>query len=225
MFRRSDHRRREPRGHRAIPDVSAQRCAAGELRDRYVITYVGGFDATRVSRPPSGPCRPSFVTCLEALLMLVGDGGIRGELEGLSRARPRGHVRFEGWVDFSRVPSYIAASDVCILPLVRSVQTDAVAAAQALPVHAHGQTRRGQRMRGDESRDRGGGLRSPLPPGDSDALAEALIRLTDPEMRTQLGEHGRQAVHDRYNWSRAASRLLGSTRVWTASAGRALGVT
>ena len=35
------------------------------------------------------------------------------------------HVRFEGWVEFSRVPSYLAASDVCILPLVRSVQTDA----------------------------------------------------------------------------------------------------
>ena len=63
-------------------------------------------------------------------------------------------------------------------------------------------------MRGDESRDRGGGLRSPLPPGDSDALAEALIRLTDPEIRAQLGEHGRQAVHDRYDWSRSAVKLL-----------------
>ena len=47
-----------------------------------------------------------------------------------------------------------------------------------------------------------------FPPGDSDALAEALIRLTDAEIRAELGEHGRQAVHDRYDWSRSAVKLL-----------------
>ena len=47
-----------------------------------------------------------------------------------------------------------------------------------------------------------------FPPGDSDALAAALIRLTDPDLRARFGENGEEAVRERYSWSHAASRLL-----------------
>ena len=47
-----------------------------------------------------------------------------------------------------------------------------------------------------------------FPPGDSAKLTDALIRLTDPDLRTRLGSNGRAAARDRYNWAHAASKLL-----------------
>ena len=97
-----------------------------EFRDRYVITYAGGLlgnrglDTTLMAMP--GVIRE----VPEALLVIVGEGRAKKDLEALTAELDlQAHVRFEGWVEFARVPSYLAASDVCIVPLIRSVQTDA----------------------------------------------------------------------------------------------------
>ncbi|MFZ5862711.1 MAG: glycosyltransferase family 4 protein [Nitrospirota bacterium] len=55
---------------------------------------------------------------------------------------------------------------------------------------------------------------------------DALTALRDPALRRRLGENGRQAVRNTYNWNLEASRLLqtagsvarGSHRAWSASA-------
>ena len=44
------------------------------------------------------------------------------------------------------------------------------------------------------------------PPGDIEAFADALLGLTDPAIRRELGQNGRQAVLDRYNWASASGR-------------------
>jgi glycosyltransferase involved in cell wall biosynthesis len=180
-----------------------------ELRDRYVITYAGGFLSNR-GLDTALRAMPAVIREVpSALLLLVGDGRTRSELEQLSAEMGlEGYVRFEGWVEFSEMPSYLAASDVCILPLVRSVQTDSALSHKLFqymlmgkPVVASACAAMGRVIE-----DADCGLL--FPPGDSEAMAEALIRLRDAEMRTRLGEQGRQAVHDRYNWSLSASRLL-----------------
>jgi glycosyltransferase involved in cell wall biosynthesis len=180
-----------------------------ELRGSYVITYVGGFLSNR-GLDTTLRAMPKVISDIpEALLMLVGDGTARIELEELSSELGlEGHVRFEGWVDFDRIPGYLAASDVCILPLIRSVQTDAALSHKLFqymlmgkPVVASSCV---EMRRVVEEADCG----LLFPPGDSDALAEALIRLTDAELRARFGGNGRAAIHDRYSWSHAASRLL-----------------
>ncbi len=180
-----------------------------EIRDRYVITYVGGFLSNR-GLDTTLRALPKVITEIpEALLMLVGDGAARRDLEELSSELGlESHVRFEGWVEFGRTPGYLAASDVCILPLIRSVQTDAALSHKLFqymlmgkPVVASACVEMSRVIQEADC-----GLL--FPPGDSEALSDALIRLKDPELRSRLGEHGREAVLDRYNWSRSAARLL-----------------
>lgn len=47
-----------------------------------------------------------------------------------------------------------------------------------------------------------------VPPGDIEAWAEALQRLTDPDMRATLGAGGRQSVEDGHTWSHRAQQVL-----------------
>jgi len=44
--------------------------------------------------------------------------------------------------------------------------------------------------------------------GDSLALAHAIIRLKDTETRKKLGEAGRVAVNQYYNWKVSSNNLL-----------------
>jgi len=180
-----------------------------EFRDRYVITYVGGFLSNR-GLDTTLRAMPKVISDIpEALLVLVGDGAARRDLEELSSELGlESHVRFEGWVDFGRIPAYLAASDVCILPLIRSVQTDAALSHKLFQYMLMGKpvvaSECVEMSRVIQETDCG----LLFPPGDSEALSDALIRLKDPELRDRLGERGREAVLDRYNWSRSAERLL-----------------
>lgn len=181
-----------------------------DLRDRFVITYVGGFVSNRGLDTTIRAMSTVIRRVPEALLVLVGAGGTREQLAGLSREiGVEDHVRFEGWVDFSRIPSYLAASDVCVAPLLRSVQTDAALSHKLFQYMLMGKpvvastciemTR--------VVRETGCGLL--FPPGDSDALAGCLVRLAgDPELRARLGENGRRAALDRYIWPVSEARLI-----------------
>jgi glycosyltransferase involved in cell wall biosynthesis len=182
----------------------------GEFDGRFVITYVGGFGVHRGLETAIRAMKIVVRSDPTALLLLVGDGTSSTDLEGLVRELSLdSNVRFEGRVSFDRVPSYIAASDICIIPHIRSVHTDA-----ALPHKLFQYMLLGKPVVASSCdavqrvvEDAKCGLL--FPPGDDAAMADALLRLTDPELRERLGARGRAAVLDRYNWSESERRLLG----------------
>jgi phosphatidylinositol alpha-mannosyltransferase len=48
-----------------------------------------------------------------------------------------------------------------------------------------------------------------VPPGDHDALAEALVALvSDESRRVAMGEAGRRVAEERYSWARICERLV-----------------
>lgn len=194
---------------------SLETALLNELRDRYVITYAGNFLSDRGLDTALLAMQAVVREVPEALLLLVGDGGTKAELGDLSRDLGlQEHVRFEGWVEFSRLPSYLAASDVCIIPLIRTVQTDTALSHKLFQYMLMGKPVVVSECV-EMSRvilDAGCGLL--FPPGDSDALAKALIRLRDQELAHRFGERGRLAVQDRYNWARSASKLLAIYDEW-----------
>ncbi len=54
-------------------------------------------------------------------LLIVGEGEISNDVhEMISRNRMEGIVVLEGWKDYSNLPRYIMASDICILPAHRN---------------------------------------------------------------------------------------------------------
>jgi glycosyltransferase involved in cell wall biosynthesis len=44
--------------------------------------------------------------------------------------------------------------------------------------------------------------------GDTDAFARAVLQLNDPALRQRLGENGKRAVVERYNWHYDSQRLV-----------------
>ncbi|MCD6326649.1 glycosyltransferase family 4 protein [bacterium] len=147
------------------------------------------------------PLRAEFPNIL---LLLAGEGDQERALKAYSRELGiESNVRFLGFT--GDVPLVQAAADVSVLP---SIDCDASSAAikEAMamerPVVA---TRIGG---ASEILDDGtDGL--VVPPGDSEALAEALSHLlNDPELRQAMGAAARKKVVERYTEARLAEQTL-----------------
>jgi glycosyltransferase involved in cell wall biosynthesis len=145
---------------------------------------------------------------INAQLVLVGDGPLRGELIRLAKRRGvADRVHFAGIVPNEDFVPYYHAADVFVLPSVaRSeafglVQVEAMAAGKpvintwlesGVPfVSVHGTT----------------GLT--VPPGDAGALASAINRLIkDPQLRHELGSAGRVRARELFSVDAMARQTL-----------------
>jgi glycosyltransferase involved in cell wall biosynthesis len=135
---------------------------------------------------------------------IIGDGERRSDLERLAKKlRVDDRVSFLGSMAADRVREHYAEADVFCLPSfaegVPVVLMEAMA--MELPVIA-------TRVMGVVELVEHGGSGFLVPPGRSDALADALLTLAgDPQMRTDLGRAGRQAVIARFGIHASAAQL------------------
>jgi glycosyltransferase involved in cell wall biosynthesis len=165
-----------------------------------VLLYIGRF--TEVKRLPLlieayERARPGFNT--RAPLVLLG--GFPGEWEGehpLDTIRRTGarDVFLAGWHGHDELPSFLAASDVVVLPSVREqfgqVIVEGMACARpAIAVDAYGPA--GIIRHGDT-----GWL---VEPDDPVTLANALVEAVNrPLERRRRGERAAADAHERYSW-------------------------
>ena len=98
------------------------------FRDDFVICYTGGFSPHR-GLDTAVKAMPQILRQIPAArLLLVGDGEMMSDLQFLTkRTGVEERVVFAGWQPFEKLPSYIAASDVCIVPHISTGQTEATA--------------------------------------------------------------------------------------------------
>lgn len=172
------------------------------------LLYVGGFGIHRglevviQAMPQIRQRLPS------AQFVIVGDGQDLAQLTALAQQLGvQDAVCFEGRQPFSRVHGYIEASDICLVPHVANEHTDStiphklfqymymqkpVVVSSAKPL-----------ARIVKAYDAGAVFQS----GDPVAFAEAIFSLTDPERRRVCGQHGQQAVIERYHWAYDAAVL------------------
>lgn len=176
----------------------------------FAILYVGGFGPHRGIQTAISAMPMILTEVNRARLVLVGSGSNEAHLKEL--AKDKGvldAVDFTGQEPFSLVPSYIAASDVCIVPHIASGHTDTTiphklfqAMAMAKPVVVSS-ARPLERI----VRQTGAGM--VYPSGNADAFAEAVIRLCrDNDLTRRLGEAGRKAVESKYNWEVEGQKLV-----------------
>lgn len=153
---------------------------------------------------------PLVLRQCNARLVLVGDGRIRPELEAqVESLGITDHVFFEGWRPQAEIKSYILASDVCVIPLVKCEQGD-----MSLPHKLFHYmylerplitTNCTHMQRVVEETDCG----IVVPYGDHEALASSIIELhRNPSRRKQMGINGRRAVKEHYNWERSVRSLI-----------------
>jgi glycosyltransferase involved in cell wall biosynthesis len=142
-------------------------------------------------------------------LCLIGDGLTRPACE--AKARSLGvsdAVEFTGWIARDRVADYLAASDIGIAPYLKlePFYFDPVKIieymASGLAVIA---SRQGSIDRTVDDGENG----LLVPPGDVEALAEAIAALAgDTALRERFGTAGRQKIASEQTWEAMAGRIL-----------------
>jgi glycosyltransferase involved in cell wall biosynthesis len=172
-----------------------------------VLLYVGRF--TEVKRVPLlieayASARPGFARC--APLVLVG--GFPGEWEGehpLETIRRTGgkDVFLAGWHEHDELPSFLAASDVVVLPSVREQFGQVLVEGMAcgLPAIAVDAWGPGDLVTHGET----GWL---VEPDDPVSLANALVHAVNcPTELRRRGERAAAEARERYSWPALAEEV------------------
>ena len=138
-------------------------------------------------------------TSPSARLVIVGGGEQYSELHELVvNLRLENCITLTGHVSHGSIPEYLRSFDIFVVPSLANGESFGVAAVEAsacgLPVIA-------SRVGGLPEVVLDGETGLLIPPGDINALAAAMSRLlSDPELRTHMGQAGRQFVLKHYRW-------------------------
>ncbi len=136
---------------------------------------------------------------------IVGEGAMRPRLEALaSRLKLTDRVRFEGWIDHSRIGEYYAKAKISVAPS-RWPEPFGMVGLEAMH---HGRAVVGFDVGGisDWLEHECTGLL--VPEQDVHALAAAIDRLlTHPELAEHLGRNGYERVNKRFAFSRYIEQL------------------
>jgi glycosyltransferase involved in cell wall biosynthesis len=148
----------------------------------------------------------------EFVFLMVGEGADREKLMEQSGRMGLTNVLYLGRQPREAIPGYLAAADVCLVPLRRSEvfetaipckMFEAMAAARPVVLGVEGEAK-------EILTEAQAGIA--VPPEDPTALATAILRLwSQPRLCCELGENGRDAVlrkHSRASQARAYLELL-----------------
>lgn len=145
----------------------------------------------------------------QARLYIAGTGNYCEELKGLAQAERVDHlVRFTGWVPFDQIQFYIAKSDLCLIPHVRSKFIDTT-----IPNKIFQYMLVGKPLLVSDARPLARVVRESncgfvFESGNIDSVVAAIRSAYAARFDTLLGERGRQAVLSKYTWDKAAEPLL-----------------
>lgn len=176
----------------------------------FTISYVGGFGWHRGIQTAISAMPEILHQIPNARLVLVGTGANESDLRELARKKKvEPAVEFTGWQDFNLVPSYISASRICLIPYIRSGNTNASCPHKLFQYMAMGKPVIASSM--DSLRriiiETGSGMT--YPSGNTDALAEAVIKIyRDRDLAIRMGEAGKRAVKEKYNWEAEGKKLI-----------------
>ena len=140
---------------------------------------------------------------LKANLTVVGEGQQKEALTALTRVLGiEEHVKFEGFVPYSNMPTYYKRSDIFCFPTLGEPFGKAIIEAMACgkPVIA---TNSGGPA--EIIQDRVDGIL--VPPSNPEAIAQQITRLIeDKNERRRLGERARETAVNRFSWSKIAEK-------------------
>lgn len=139
--------------------------------------------------------------------VLVGEGPEKERLQHRVRDHDLSNVRFLDVRPAAAVPPLLASADILLVTLragfrdaVPSKLYEAMASGRAIIVISDGEA-------ADLVRQRDAGLA--VAPGDTDALAAALVRLRcDPRLRARLGDNARRAAQEQFDRARIVDRFI-----------------
>jgi glycosyltransferase involved in cell wall biosynthesis len=181
-----------------------------QFKHRFTATYIGNFDLHRGLESVINALPRIIEKIPEFLLILVGSGKNTDALKMLaSQLNVASYISFEGFQPETKLPSYIKASSVCLIPHLKTVHTDntiphklfhymllekPVISTDCNPI---------QRII-DETQS--GKIYSS---NNSEKLSDAIISLYNSKDKLpEMGKNGKNAVMEKYNWETAGTHLI-----------------
>lgn len=180
------------------------------FNDKFTLTYVGGFDLHRGLESVIKSVPKIIKTIKNFHLVLVGSGSNYNELIELAKSlNVVDYISFESWQPHEKLSSYIKASKLCIIPHLKTEHTDntiphklfqymifekPVIASNCNPIERIiDETGAGLVFESNSEKD----------------LVEKVITLyRNPELQSQMGSLGKQAVLEKYNWNKTSKKLI-----------------
>ncbi|MBC8312930.1 MAG: glycosyltransferase family 4 protein [Candidatus Cloacimonetes bacterium] len=181
-----------------------------KFKSKFIITYIGGFDIHRGIESVVKAMPEVIKECPDSKLILVGKGKNFKELIKLSQnLKVEKYISFEGWQPPYNLPSYIKASNVCLIPHLKTVHTDntiphklfhymllekPVVATNCNPIERIvNETKCGLIYKSGDVKD----------------FADKVIKLYKNEkLRKEMSENGKKAVVEKYNWENTSKNLI-----------------
>ena len=175
---------------------------ASRFANEFVVSYIGGFDASRGIHLLLEATSRLKNQIPHLRLLLVGDGIYMNDLREHSQSLGISEiVSFEGWQPSSHVRSYINCSSVCVIPHLRSAQTDNSSPNKLFQYMYSGKPVITSNCRSLEKIVRETRCGLFFKDRDSDDLADKILFIyNNPELAGQMGRKGNEAVVKKYNW-------------------------
>lgn len=182
---------------------------AALYKQQYLILYVGGFQHDRgLDVAIEGMVDVSHAIP-ESKLLLIGDGPGRAAYEHLAkRLNIVNHVKFLKYIDFPNIFHYIAISDLCIVPHLRSGHTDTTMPNKIFDYMAMGKpvlVSDAAPLKRLVHEENCGEFFISANPKD---FAQKTIDLYRSGMLKEMGLNGKKACQKKYNWSANKTLLL-----------------
>lgn len=187
-----------------IPEIRAK------FYEYFTLVYTGVFDLHRGLESVIKSLPELVKHCPDIRLVLVGSGKNMKDLKVLAKNLGVDQkVFFEGWQKREYLFSYIKASDICLIPHLKTVHTDNTIPHKlfnymllAKPVIA---TNCNPIKRILEETHSGLVYES----NSASDLAEKIIYLNKrPDLMEEMGTNGKSAVFNKYNWDNTAGNLI-----------------
>jgi glycosyltransferase involved in cell wall biosynthesis len=176
----------------------------------FKVVYIGGFDPVRGLEYLLEAAVKLKTSINNLKIILVGDGAIAGNLKELSiRLGIENSVTFEGWQPGSNVQAYIELADICIIPHVRSEQTDNSSPNKLFqymyfrkPVISSNCVSLQRLIEKEQCglifEDK----------NSTDLADKILVLYNNNELKEQLGNNGYESVNTKYNWATTVKALF-----------------
>lgn len=180
------------------------------FKNNFTATYVGGFDIHRGLESTLKAVPQIVEEISEFKLILIGTGSNYKSLVQLSKElNIENYVSFEGWQPHEKLSSYIKASDICIIPHLKTMHTDntiphklfqymifekPVISSNCNPlVRIIDETEAGVIFQSNN---------------ENDFATKTIALYKRPDLRNEMGTKGKNAVLEKYNWDKASKNLI-----------------
>lgn len=181
-----------------------------KFKNQYTIVYLGDTSFRRGTDTAIKAIKHLLDQIPNIQLVFVGNSSVDNDLKALAISEGvESHVAFEGWQDVSLFPSYTLAADICISPLKKNPHHDTTFAnklfqymAMGKPVVVSDSTTQANVVKEENC-----GLVHEAD-NEKDFANKILTLYNDKELSSKLGDNGKMAVEQRWNWDLTSKDLI-----------------